>query len=86
MSSSSEQGSVRVSEKAGEELRRRLTLPNVPECIDDNSLTAFYFDDLGGAVWIAAVIDETCDATAVCSVNDGIFVNSEKIAATDSAL
>lgn len=74
--------------EAGEEKKKKkvLTLPNVPEGIYNNSLAAFYFDDFGGAVWITAVIDETCDATALCSVDYGIFINPEEVAAADSAL
>lgn len=54
-----------------------LTLTDVSQSIDDNSLRTFDFDDLGSTIWIAAVIDETSDAAALCCVNHGVFVDPE---------
>jgi len=63
-----------------------LTLRNITERVNDNPLTTLDFDDLGSTVWHTAMIDEPGNTAPLCGVDDGIFINSEEVAASNAAL
>lgn len=70
----------------GKEGKKILTLADVSQRIDDNSLGAFHFDDLSSAIWCAAMVDEPGNAASFCGINNSVLIDSKQITASDAAL
>jgi hypothetical protein len=62
------------------------TFFDIAQGIDDDTLCAFDLDDLGGAIGGARVINEPSDATLLGGVDDGVLIDTEEVAASDTAL
>jgi hypothetical protein len=63
-----------------------LTLPNIPQGVDDNTLCVVYADNLGCTVWCTAVVDKTSNTTHLCRIDDRILVNTEEVTGSDTLL
>ena len=62
----------------------KLTLVDIPQRIDDDSLGALHLDDLGSTVRRAAVINEPSNSTHLCRIDDRILIYAEEIAGTNT--
>lgn len=65
---------------------RKLTSVYVSQRIYDNSLAPIHSDDLGCAIWRAAMVDESCDSATFCGIDNRILINAEQIAASNATL
>ena len=63
---------------------RKLTLGNIAQRIDDDSLALFHCDDLGRAVRHTTVVDESGNTAFLCRIDDSILVYSEEVTASDA--